>query len=198
MGIGAVVLASQSPRRRELLTELGLDLTIVSPHVIERRIDGESPADEAKRLAQEKSIAGSLLASGSRTIGADTIVDLDGVALGKPEDRDDARRMLTMLSGRSHLVHTGVAVAIDGRLLASDVVTTKVFFADLSSKQIEDFIALGIADDKAGSYSIQGRGAPFVERIEGDFYCVVGLPIFRLTKMLSEIADGEGGDLASR
>lgn len=182
-----IALASKSPRRREILEALGWDHTIVEADVDESPIVGENPSDMARRLAAAKSIAGSRRSGGLITIGADTVVDVDGAAFGKPIDRDDAKRMLRALSGRAHFVHTGIAASRDGSLIADEVVTTEVYFADLSIDDIENFIATGMADDKAGAYAAQRCGAVLIERIDGCFYNVVGLPVYRLTKMLKGI-----------
>lgn len=189
-----LLLASKSPRRRELFDALGWEYDAIDPHVDERVVDGEPPVETARRLAREKAVAGSLTCD-IWTVGADTIVDLDGIGLGKPRDREDAARMLRSLSGREHLVHTGIAVACRGSLLAGDVVTTRVRFGELDDETIGSFVASGLADDKAGAYAIQGEGAVMVERIEGCFYNVVGLPVFRLNEMLREL-ERSGGSVA--
>jgi septum formation protein len=121
-------------------------------------------------------------------IGADTIVDVDGEAFSKPVDRDDALRMLRSLNGRSHLVHTGVALSGGGEVKASFAETTKVTFGSLRDDEIVSFVASGICDDKAGAYAIQGSGALMIERIEGCYYNVVGLPVYRLKKILEGFA----------
>lgn len=117
-------------------------------------------------------------------IGADTVVDVDDVSFGKPRDREEALRMLTALNGRSHLVHTGVALASGGKVVGCEVETTKVFFGTLSEETLALFAATGDGDDKAGAYAIQGRGALLVKRVEGCYYNVVGLPLFLLAEML--------------
>ncbi len=177
-------LASKSPRRREILSSLGWDFETLEIAVDEDAVDGESPKELAHRLAIAKAVTGSAGADGLWTIGADTVVDVDGVALGKPLDRKDAAAMLRRLSGREHLVHTGIAIAAEGHLLAGDVVTTRVWFGKLTQEEIERFLETGMADDKAGAYAIQGAGALLVERIDGCYYNVVGLPIFRLNAMI--------------
>lgn len=179
-----VALASKSPRRRELLAMIGWDHDIIDLDYEESAVEGESPVDTALRLSREKAAAGSKLANGIVTIGADTVVDVDGVCLGKPSDDDDALSMLRSLSGRAHFVHTGVALARCGELIDSGVESTRVTFCELSDRDISDFIASGEARDKSGAYSAQGGGAIFIEKIEGCFFNVVGLPLFRLDKML--------------
>lgn len=182
-----VVLASKSPRRREILTALDIPFRVVAPQVEELPCPGETPCAMALRLAGEKALAVSRTEPGSLCIGADTVVDVDGAMFGKPRDRQDAYRMLRTLSGRSHDVHTGIAIAKDGRLLARETETTKVMFASLSESEITAFSDSGIGDDKAGAYAIQERGALLVERIEGCYYNVVGLPAYRLHTMLKAL-----------
>jgi septum formation protein len=178
------ILASGSPRRREILNSLGWTFEVVVPDTDESMIPGETPRGMALRLAAAKASAvrGEVL-----TIGADTVVDVDGTALGKPVDRGDARRMLKKLSGRTHMVHTGVAVARSGEILASGAETTDVTFGDLSDAEIAEFADSGDGDDKAGAYAIQGRGALLVRRIEGCYYNVVGMPVFMLKELLESI-----------
>lgn len=182
-----IALASKSPRRRELIAYLGWDVQIIDAHIIERLVPNELPRDTALRLAVEKSVAGSVVADPLPTIGADTVVDVNGTLLGKPVSREDAARMLRMLSGKHHFVHTGIAISKKGQLLSKHVETTMVFFGKLTDDDIERFISTGEADDKAGAYSAQGAGALFIEKIEGCFYNVVGLPIYALKKMASVI-----------
>ena len=182
-----LVLASASPRRREMLTGLGWSFESIPADVDESRGPGERPDAMALRLAEAKAIAGSIVAPDAWTIGADTVVDLDGGVFGKPEDRSDAARMLRALSGKTHTVHTGVAVASEGKVLASAVESTLVKFAALADDQIAAFLATGEGDDKAGAYAIQGVGALLVERIEGCYSNVVGLPVFRLGRMLESL-----------
>lgn len=192
MRVPRLALASKSPRRREIVASLGWDHIIVDADVDERARDGEGPRDLAARLAREKAADGSTRAGGLLTIGADTVVDVDGVAFGKPRDRDEARAMLRALSGRDHFVHTGIALARDGAIEEADVVSTRVTFGELDDVQIDDFVASGMADDKAGAYAAQGIGAALVRSIDGCFYSVVGLPVFRLCEMLRTL-EGEGG-----
>jgi septum formation protein len=187
LGAGRLTLASGSPRRREILASLGEEFDVFAADVDESARADESPRDMALRLAELKAVAASR-GSDRLTVGADTVVDVDGEAFGKPKDRDDALRMLGILSGRPHFVHTGIAVAESGELLSSAVETTKVFFGDVEEEELRRFAESGDGDDKAGAYAIQGRGALLVERIEGCYYNVVGLPVFKLRAMLKEIA----------
>jgi septum formation protein len=170
------------------MASIGMDFEAVSPGITEKAAFGEAPRDTARRLAAEKAVAVSLRMRDALVIGADTVVDLDGVPLSKPRDRADSRRMINMLNGRAHLVHTGIAAAFGGSVTASGTETTKVFFGDLKPDEIDEFVASGLGDDKSGAYAIQGRGAMLVERIEGCYSNVVGLPVYRLKKMLERLA----------
>lgn len=187
MSMMRLALASKSPRRRELLRMLGWDHFIVDVEIDETAADGETPSQLVQRLAEAKAAAGSITADGHITIGADTTVDVDGVMFAKPKDRSDAARMLRILSGRRHLVHTGIALAKDGAIIDSNVETTAVFFGELSDDDIAAFISTGECDDKAGAYAAQGCGSVFISRIEGCFYNVVGLPVYALKKMIEKI-----------
>jgi septum formation protein len=185
-GIPKLVLASCSPRRREILSSLGLKFDVEAPEVGENPLFGEAPMELAIRLAKLKAAEVSRRVEGL-CVGADTVVDVDGAPFGKPADREDSLRMLRTLSGREHLVHTGLALALRGELRAEGLETTRVMFGNLSETDILDFAANGDGDDKAGAYAIQGRGALLVERIVGCYYNVVGLPAFRLSVMLKEL-----------
>ena len=183
-----LVLASESPRRREILASAGFAFEAVSAGVDESASPGEPVSAMALRLAEAKSLAVSRKAPGAWVVGADTMVDVDGEPFSKPRDRDDAMRMLRALNGRTHLVHTGVSLARDGAVAASLVETTRVTFGELRDSELAAFVGSGLCDDKAGAYAIQGRGALMVERIEGCYYNVVGLPLYRLKKILEEFA----------
>jgi septum formation protein len=200
LGIEGVrlVLASASPRRAELLTGLGVEFTVLPVDVDESLRPDEAPAAAARRLAEEKALAAATLTPGddARTVGAwvneatlivgaDTLVVLDGAALGKPLDAEDASRMLRLLSGRSHEVVTGVAVMrVADRHVISGVETTTVRFRVLDAADIAELVDSGEATDKAGAYGIQGLAALAVERIEGDYFNVVGLPLGLLRRLL--------------
>ncbi|MDR1651792.1 MAG: Maf family protein [Synergistaceae bacterium] len=181
-----LILASESPRRREILHSLGVDFEAENPCVEEIAVPAEAPRDTARRLACLKAAAVSERFPDACVIGADTVVDVDGVPLFKPLDRDDSVRMLKLLNGRTHLVHTGIAIVRFGSPAVSGTETSRVTFGDLSEDEIFEFVSSGDGDDKAGSYAIQGRGALLVERIEGDYYNIVGLPVYRLKKMLEK------------
>jgi septum formation protein len=175
------------------MASVGWEFEAVSSGITEKTVRGETPRNTARRLAGEKALAVSLRLPDALVIGADTVVDLDGAPLSKPRDRADARRMINMLNGRTHLVHTGIAAAFGGCVTASETETTKVFFGSLEPGEIDEFVASGLGDDKAGAYAIQGRGAMLVERIEGCYSNVVGLPVYRLKKMLERLAPETAG-----
>lgn len=175
-----VILASASPRRRELLRLIGIEHEVRPADIDERYLPHESPAAHAERLAREK--ASAIDEGGAVTIGSDTIVVVDGDVLGKPRDRAHAREMLKRLSGRSHIVMTGVAVRWRGRV-ASGLEEVGVTFRALADDEIERYIDTGEPMDKAGAYGIQGFGATLVERIDGDYFAVMGLALNRLVRL---------------
>jgi septum formation protein len=188
-----LVLASSSPRRREILVSLGLPFEVRATDVDETLLEGESAFDGAERLARAKAGAAAVGAPEALVVAADTLVVLEGAALGKPKNRGDVRRMLAALAGRAHDVVTGVACARGGRI-ASGRETTRVVFAAMSDAEIEAYAATGEPDDKAGAYALQGIGGLFVERVEGSPSNVVGLPV----RLLYRIARELGVDLALR
>jgi septum formation protein len=181
-----VVLASASPRRHELLNLIGIRHEVVPANIDESVRARESPAKHAERLAREKAGVVAGRDSKSVAIGADTIVLIDKKILGKPANSVDAGSMLRLLSGRVHTVVTAVAVA-RGKKVASAVEKVSVTFRDLSDDEIDAYIATGEPMDKAGAYGIQGYGATIVERIEGDYFAVMGLPLVRLVALLGEV-----------
>lgn len=181
----AVILASNSPRRRELLEQLGISFSVDPADVDERVLRGEAPEAYAARVALDKARVAAGRAREGVVIAADTIVVVGDSILGKPADARDAGQMLAALSGREHRVITGLVVmdAASGRTAARTSIT-QVWFKDLSEREIADYVATGEPLDKAGAYGIQGRGALLVERIEGCFSNVVGLPLSLLVEML--------------
>ena len=181
-----IILASGSPRRRELLKDLGIEFEIYRPDVDESRLENEKPEDLCLRLSRLKAMSGARKFPGSIIIAADTIVVIDNRILGKPKDRDDAFNMLKILQGREHEVITGVSVALDGKII-SRAGHTLVKFTVLNDSEIREYISCGESDDKAGAYAIQGRGAALIEGINGDYFNVVGLPLCLLSKMLKAI-----------
>ncbi len=187
-----LVLASSSPRRRRILRRLGLDPEIVPPAVDELRRPGEPAAELAERAAREKArdVARRLGAKGGEApwiIGADTVVVRDGEPLGKPADEADARSMLTSLSGRDHVVLTGWVLLHSMRGERGGVEATRVWFKPLRPAEIEAYVATGEPLDKAGAYGIQGLGCFLVERIEGNYENVVGLPACPLIEAMLEL-----------
>lgn len=182
----SIILASNSPRRRELLAQIGIrDFQILSPDVDETVEPGLSPARMVETLSLRKAQAAAGRAGAEDLIiAADTVVALDGRVLGKPQDQGEAFAMLSALSGREHRVYTGVTV-LGGGQAATEHEETAVAFRALSPEEIRDYIATGEPMDKAGAYGIQGVGALLVQGIRGDYCNVVGLPVFRLGRMLS-------------
>lgn len=191
MSVPRIVLASSSPRRREILASLRLAFDVRPSDVDETLRDGEDPFDAAERLAREKAAAVAPGAGDALVVAADTLVVLDGEPLGKPRDREESRRMLRALSGRAHDVVTGVAVSRDGRS-ASGRELTRVVFAPMTDGEIAEYAESGEPDDKAGAYALQGIGGLFVERVEGSSSNVVGLPV----RLLYTLARRVGVDLA--
>ena len=181
-----IILASNSPRRRELLGQMGIErFHIISPDVDETVAAGLSPAQIVEELSLRKAGAAAKGAGPEDLIiAADTVVALDGAVLGKPHSGDEAFAMLSALSGREHCVYTGVTV-LGGGQAATEHEETAVAFRALSPEEIRDYIATGEPMDKAGAYGIQGVGALLVQGIRGDYCNVVGLPLFRLGRMLS-------------
>lgn len=177
-----LVLASASPRRSGILALLGIPHEIRASDVEERLLPGELPAVAARRLAERKAAAVGAEA-GEVVLAADTIVALGDEALGKPADAAEAEAMLARLSGREHDVFTGLALLRAGRM-ESSVERTRVRFRSLAPREPAEYVATGEALDKAGAYGIQGRGAALVERIEGDYSNVVGLPVRLLLSLL--------------
>ena len=180
-----LVLASASPRRQELLRNGGIEFVVQPADISEIPRQGESAKNYAERLAREKAQAVFRLRPGDLVLGADTVVVVDGAILEKPEDREDAARMLRMLSGREHQVITGVCLIGKG---FEDVrsETTNVTFSILSDDDIRSYVATGEPMDKAGAYAIQGIASRWIPRIKGDYSNVVGLPVALVWRMLQE------------
>lgn len=180
-----VILASGSPRRRELLGLICQDFAVLPSGADETLRDGVPLGEEIMRLAADKARDVLGKTSGARAvIGSDTMVVLDGVPMGKPRDAADARRMLRALSGRTHEVLTGVAVVTDDGTVDTRLSATSVTFYELTDDEIARYVATGEPLDKAGAYGIQGRGALLVQSIQGDYYSVMGLPVALLARML--------------
>ena len=181
-----VVLASSSPRRRELLNLIGIAHEVRPANLDESMRPRETPRRHAERLARDKASAIAMRDPDLITIAADTIVVINRKVLGKPTDKEDAARMLAMLSGREHTVITAVAVS-RGKKLRSAIEEVRVKFRRLREDEIEAYIATGEPMDKAGAYGIQGYGATIVERIEGDYFAVMGLPLVRLIGLMRDV-----------
>lgn len=194
-----LILASGSPRRKELLARTGRSFRVIVSDADEITAADMEPASIAMQNARVKALAIAANVPDSATvIGADTIVVLDGRIFGKPSDEDDARRMLGELAGRAHQVITGVCL-VRGGLCEAFAETTNVCFRDLSASEIDAYIATGEPLDKAGAYGIQGAAGVFVDHIEGDYDNVVGLPVARLERALDlergdEVDDGQDGE----
>ena len=176
-----ILLASGSPRRRELLSGMGLSFDICKPCFDEDSVFGFSPEVTVEKLSLGKAL--SAKAEDALVIGSDTVVALDGEILGKPCDEKDAFRMLKMLSGRTHFVYTGVALAGQGKNIVFHE-KTAVHFKHLTDDDITAYVKSGEPMDKAGAYGIQGKGAMLVSRIEGDYFTVVGFPVCRVAEAL--------------
>jgi septum formation protein len=181
-----IILASQSPRRRELLTLIGVAHDVRPADIDESVLPHEVPVAHAERLAREKSERVAAQHPHGVVVGSDTIVVLDGEILGKPADATEAIDTLRRLSGRTHTVHTAVAVSRRGHTV-SGVESVEVTFRPLAERQIASYVATGEPMDKAGAYGIQGYGATIVERVHGDYFAVMGLPLGRLVGLLREV-----------
>jgi septum formation protein len=185
----SVILASQSPRRRELLTLVGIPHTVRPADIDEAYLPGEKPAAHAERLAREKAAVIARDEPDAVVIGSDTIVVVDGEVLGKPRDEQHAAEMLARLSGRSHVVMTAVAVMWRGVELSA-VEEVGVTFHPLDAETVVAYIATGEPMDKAGAYGIQGYGATIVKRVDGDYFAVMGLPLQRLVRLMGQLGLG--------
>ena len=181
-----VILASQSPRRRELLTLVGITHEVRPADIDEAYLPGEVPTAHAERLARGKCAVIAEREPDALVIGSDTIVVVDGDVLGKPRDEGDAAHMLRRLSGRTHIVVTAVAVSWRGET-QSAVEEVNVTFHSLSDDDIAAYIATREPMDKAGAYGIQGYGATIVERVDGDYFAVMGLPLQLVVRVLREL-----------
>ncbi|HEV2913085.1 MAG TPA: Maf family protein [Pyrinomonadaceae bacterium] len=186
----ALVLASASPRRAEILRAIACPFERRAVDIDETRLPSEGAVAYVERLAREKATAAAAtLGPGRLVLGADTVVVVDDRILGKPLDREDARRMLRLLSGRWHEVLTGVALVRDGEA-ARRVVSherTRVRFAEMSEAEIDWYVATGEPLDKAGAYAVQGRAALFIEELSGDYWNVVGLPVRLVYRLAREL-----------
>lgn len=180
-----IVLASASPRRREILENTNIKFDIISSSIDELVLEGESPCHMVMRLAFEKGIDIASKRKSDLVISADTIVVLDNTVLGKPKDEEEAKTMITSLSGKTHQVITGISlINLENNKKIIDYVISNVKFKKLSENDINDYIKTKESLDKAGAYGIQGYGALLVEEIQGDYFNIVGLPISKLSDLL--------------
>ena len=180
-----IILASASPRRKEILENTNIKFDIISSSIEELILDGESPCQMVMRLAFEKGIDIASKQKSDLVISADTIVVLDDNVLGKPKDEEEARQMISNLSGRTHQVITGISlINLENNKKIIDYVVSNVKFKKLSKDDINDYIKTKESLDKAGAYGIQGYGALLVEEIQGDYFNIVGLPISKLSDLL--------------
>ncbi|WP_040727905.1 nucleoside triphosphate pyrophosphatase [Thiomicrorhabdus sp. Kp2] len=180
-------LSSNSPRRQELLQQVGLPFEVVNAPVEEVALPHENPESYVRRIAIEKALAGFNKVAGKAVwvIGGDTAVLIDGKVLGKPKSQADSYRMLALLSGKTHQVLSAVSVVFDGEVFSA-VNTTQVRFKPLNENEIKEYIASGEPQDKAGSYAVQGLAAKFIVEIEGSYSGVMGLPLFELDELLTQ------------
>ena len=183
-----MILASGSPRRKELLTRLGYDFNIIAPEIDENILDGENPEQHVMRLALGKAMNVAQNNPADLVIGADTVVVLGEKILGKPSSPDEAIAMLTLLSGKAHTVYTGLALVLfDEEIIKSDFDKTRVVFNPLNKADIASYVASGEPLDKAGAYGIQGMGSFLVKNYDGEFDTVIGFPTKLFSKMYGEV-----------
>lgn len=183
-----IILASASPRRRHLLGQIGVKVIVQSVDVDETKKQNESAIDYVQRLAMEKAQRGFKTIKNARNLpvlGSDTIVEIDGVILGKPENRQQAKKMLQQLSAQKHTVHTSVAI-VTKDLTVIDTSSSEVVFKSLEDEEIERYLDTGEANDKAGAYAIQGIAAQFIININGSFSGVMGLPLYETAELLKQ------------
>jgi len=192
-----LVLASNSPRRRQILTDAGIPFIVRAPDILEERSQDETAIQYVRRLAQQKAWA--IDANPAEVVlAADTVVVVDAQVLEKPRDASDAARMLRMLSGRVHEVLTGVCLRTSSQMIV-DTAVTEVHFSNLSEEEISDYVRSGEPMDKAGAYAIQGLASKFIDRIDGCYFNVVGLPValvYQHLKALGALREPMSGTLA--
>lgn len=192
MNFPAIYLASRSPRRRELLSQMAVDFAVLAADVDESVQPGELPQDYVQRIAVEKARTGvSMLAADDKkpVLAADTAVIVEQTIFGKPVNDDDARRMLKMLSGHSHQVMTAVALASESELITA-LCVSEVRFAAMTEAEIDWYIQSGEGRDKAGSYAVQGLGAIFIDQIQGSYSGIMGLPVRETGQLLMQMSEG--------
>lgn len=184
----ALILASASPRRKEILRSLGLTVRIIPAHINEDFLIGEMPRQHVKRLSRSKAMLVARQHPGDWVLGADTIVVIDGNILGKPANKKQARAMLTKLSGREHKVFTGFTVIhLDFKICHTQVVQSAVLFKIISPEEMTWYISCDEPYDKAGGYAIQGKGASFIKAIRGSHTNVIGLPLCEVLETLEKL-----------
>lgn len=182
-----IILASGSPRRKEILENMNLKFDIIKSSIEEIMIENEKPEDLVKRLSYEKAYDVAKKNKDSMVIGSDTVVVLEGDILGKPKDKNEAFNMLKNMSGKEHEVITGISIiCLEQNKEIKEFCTSKVKFKDLSDEEIKSYIETGEYKDKAGSYGIQGIGALLVEYIKGDYFNIVGFPISYVSEIFKE------------
>jgi len=186
MPVPRIVLASASPRRRELLELIGIRYTAVPADIDESIIGAEKGAALAERLAREKAAVVAQRYPDAFIIAADTVVDLNGSLMAKPGTEAEAFEMLRALSGKTHIVFTGIACAFNGKIISA-IDEVSVTFRNLSDAELHAYIATGEPMDKAGAYGIQGYGATIVQRIDGDYFAVMGLSLVRLVNIMKQL-----------
>ena len=182
------ILASASPRRRELLQSVGLKFNIIPAHVNENYLSGESPRQHVKRLSTDKAIIIARKYPEAWVLGADTIVVIDGLILGKPKNEAQARKMLQKLSGREHKVFTGFTIAhVAAKIYKTKVIQSAVQFKTISPKEMDWYVSCDEPYDKAGGYAVQGKGAYFIQSIRGSYTNVIGLPLCEVLEELKKL-----------
>lgn len=179
-----MILASGSPRRKELLEQLGIEFEVI-PSRKEEIFTGTTPKEVVEELSRQKAVeVGDMVEDSPVIIGGDTIVVLEGQILGKPRDEEDAKKMLRMLQGKTHQVYTGITVFVKGEISFTFSEITYVTMYPMSEQEIQDYVMTGEPLDKAGSYGIQGKAAKYIKKIDGDYNTVVGFPVARLYQEL--------------
>lgn len=182
------ILASISPRRQELLSSLGLKFKIIPAHINEEYLQGESPSEHVRRLSQNKAMVIAKKNPSALVLGADTIVVIDGLILGKPKNKKQAREMLTRLSDREHQVFTGFTIAYDAdKVCKTKVIRSVVRFKKISPEEMKWYISCDEPYDKAGGYAVQGKGAYFIKSIRGSYTNVIGLPLCEVLEELKKL-----------
>ncbi len=182
----SIILASASPRRRQLMELITPDFQVCTSDVDESKITADNPKMLAVRLARAKCLAVAENHTGKVVIGCDTVVEISGEVLGKPSDEADAKRMIALLSGKTHFVHTGVCVCRNG-LCVSFADTTRVSFDDIAASDIDEYVKTKEPYDKAGAYGIQGWAAKYTRSISGCYYNVMGFPVAHISRLLRKI-----------